>query len=200
MNIFKKLISSIFNSSQSEENSENFYYLALLKNDNILPLDKGVKLYVEGFNNSVSVNNFATLVDNIDDADFIVKRIKTPFDERNEYFLENFFRQGRLYYNSEEKKEIFSFLEEKPSIIIVNLERPAILTEINSKSNSLIVEFGSSDEAILDIIFGEYNPSGKLPFELPSSWDAVLEQKEDLPYDSKSPLYNYGYGLSYNEL
>ena len=52
----------------------------------------------------------------------------------------------------------------------------------------------------LDIIFGEYNPSGKLPFELPSSWDAVLEQKEDLPYDSKSPLYNYGYGLSYNEL
>ena len=36
MNIFKKLISSIFNSSQSEENSENFYYLALLKNDNIV--------------------------------------------------------------------------------------------------------------------------------------------------------------------
>ena len=174
--------------------------IVLLKNDNILPLDKGVKLYVEGFNNSTSVNNFATLVDNIDDADFIVKRIKTPFDERDEYFIENFFRQGRLYYNSEEKKEIFYFPEEKPLIIIVNLERPAILTEINNQSNSLLVEFGSSDEAILDIIFGEYNPSGKLPFELPSSWDAVLEQKEDLPYDSKSPLYNYGYGLSYNEL
>jgi beta-glucosidase len=174
--------------------------IVLLKNDNILPLDKEVKLYVEGFNNSASVNNFAMLVDNIDDADFIVKRIKTPFDERDEYFLENFFRQGRLYYNLEEKKEIFSFSEKKPLIIIVNLERPAILTEINNKSNSLLVEFGSSDEAILDIIFGEYNPSGKLPFELPSSWDAVLEQKEDLPYDSKSPLYNYGYGLSYNEL
>jgi beta-glucosidase len=174
--------------------------IVLLKNDNILPLDKGVKLYVEGFNNSTSVNNFATLVDNIDDADFVIKRIKTPFDERDEYFIENFFRQGRLYYNSEEKKEIFSFPEEKPSIIIVNLERPAILTKISSKSSSLLVEFGSSDEAILDIIFGEYNPSGKLPFELPSSWDAVLEQKEDLPYDSKSPLYNYGYGLSYNEL
>ena len=174
--------------------------IVLLKNDNILPLDKGVKLYVEGFNNSTFVNNFAILVDNIDDADFVVKRIKTPFDKRDEYFIENFFRQGRLYYNSEEKKEIFSFPEEKPSIIIVNLERPAILTEISSKSSSLLVEFGSSDEAILDIIFGEYNPSGKLPFELPSSWDAVLEQKEDLPYDSKSPLYNYGYGLSYNEL
>ena len=177
--------------STIEEFTENYY---------ILPLDKEVKLYVEGFNNFTSVSNFATLVDNIDEADFIVKRIKTPFDERDEYFLENFFRQGRLYYNLEEKKEIFSFPEKKPLIIIVNLERPAILTEINNKSNSLLVEFGSSDEAILDIIFGEYNPSGKLPFELPSSWDAVLEQKEDLPYDSKSPLYNYGYGLSYNEL
>ena len=105
-----------------------------------------------------------------------------------------------MYYNSEEKKDIFSFPEKKPLIIIVNLERPAILTEINNQSNSLLVEFGSSDEAILDIIFGEYNPSGKLPFELPSSWDAVLEQKEDLPYDSKRPLYKFGYGLSYNEL
>ena len=53
---------------------------------------------------------------------------------------------------------------------------------------------------LLDIIFGEFNPSGKLPFELPSSWEAVLNQKEDLPYDSKDPLYNYGHGLSYDLL
>ena len=62
---------------------------------------------------------------------------------------------------------------------------------------------GSSEymlSGFLDIIFGEYNPSRKLPYELPSSWDAVLEQKEDLPYDSKRPLYKFGYGLSYNEL
>ena len=85
-------------------------------------------------------------------------------------------------------------------IIIANLERPTILTEINDQSNSLLVEFGSSDSAILDVIFGEFNPSGKLPFELPSSWEAVLNQKEDLPYDSKEPLYDYGFGLSYNYL
>ena len=43
-------------------------------------------------------------------------------------------------------------------------------------------------------------PLLKLPFELPSSWEAVLNQKEDLPYDSKEPLYDYGFGLSYNYL
>ena len=174
--------------------------IVLLKNQNTLPLNRGVKLYVEGFNNPMLVNNFAKLVDKVEDADYIVKRIKTPFEKRNEYFLENFFRQGRLYYSSKEKKEILSFQEKKPLIIIANLERPTILTEINDQSNSLLVEFGSSDSAILDVIFGEFNPSGKLPFELPSSWEAVLNQKEDLPYDSKEPLYDYGFGLSYNYL
>ena len=39
---------------------------------------------------------------------------------------------------------------------------------------------------------------GKLPFELPSSMDAVREQLEDLPYDSKAPLFKFGAGLSYS--
>ncbi len=36
-----------------------------------------------------------------------------------------------------------------------------------------------------------------LPIELPSSMAAVRAQKEDLPYDSREPLYKFGYGLSY---
>jgi beta-glucosidase len=36
-----------------------------------------------------------------------------------------------------------------------------------------------------------------LPFELPSSMEAVLQQKEDVPYDSKDPLYRFGFGLGY---
>jgi beta-glucosidase len=38
---------------------------------------------------------------------------------------------------------------------------------------------------------------GKLPFELPSSQEAVKEQFEDVPYDSKDPLYDFGFGLRY---
>jgi hypothetical protein len=37
-----------------------------------------------------------------------------------------------------------------------------------------------------------------LPFELPSSMEAVTIQKEDLPYDSTNPLFKFGFGLSYN--
>jgi beta-glucosidase len=50
---------------------------------------------------------------------------------------------------------------------------------------------------LMEVIFGKFNPAGKLPFELPCSWEAVKNQKEDVPYDSKNPLYEFGHGLSY---
>jgi beta-glucosidase len=61
----------------------------------------------------------------------------------------------------------------------------------------LLADFGASDAALLDVLFGQVAPQGHLPFELPRSMDAVRAQKEDLPYDSVDPLFPYGYGLSY---
>jgi beta-glucosidase len=56
---------------------------------------------------------------------------------------------------------------------------------------------GASDVALMDVLFGKFKPEGKLPFELPSSMEAVRQQKEDLPHDSENPLYKFGFGLSY---
>jgi beta-glucosidase len=49
------------------------------------------------------------------------------------------------------------------------------------------------------VIFGHFSPSGKLPFEMPSSVEAVRGQKEDLPYDSTDPLFPFGHGLTYQD-
>ena len=113
------------------------------------------------------------------------------------YFLESFFHQGRLYYNEEEKKEILDLISTKPSVVVVNLDRAAILTEVSEASSALLADFGLSDEVLNQLLFGALSPQGKLPFELPSSWEAVENQKEDVPYDSKEPLYEFGYGLTY---
>ena len=59
----------------------------------------------------------------------------------------------------------------------------------------MIADFDCSDEIILELIFGKFQPSGKLPFELPSSLEAVERQKEDVPYDSDNPLYPFGAGM-----
>ncbi len=174
----------------------------LLKNDNLLPLPKGTKIYTDGMLTPDVLNKYGEVVNDPADADVILTRIRTPFDERTDHFLESFFHQGRLYFNEEEKTKIFNLIDQKPSIVVINLERPAILTEINKKAKALLADFGTSDEVLAKILFGEYNPSAKMPFELPSSWEAVQKQLEDVPYDSEKPLYPFGYGLTYknNEL
>ena len=62
----------------------------------------------------------------------------------------------------------------------------------------LIGSFGAEDAAVLDVIFGRWNPTGTLPFELPRSMDAVRAQKTDVPYDSGDPLFALKFGLSYS--
>ena len=78
-----------------------------------------------------------------------------------------------------------------------NLERPAVFPEINAASKAVIGDFGSTNESILGLIFGQFNPEGKLPFELPCAMAVVEAQKEDEPYDSKDPLHRFAYGLTY---
>ena len=50
---------------------------------------------------------------------------------------------------------------------------------------------------LVEVIFGNVEPQGKLPFELPSSMQAVKNQKTDMPYDSENPLFEFGFGLEY---
>ncbi|MEX0359753.1 MAG: glycoside hydrolase family 3 protein [Allomuricauda sp.] len=169
----------------------------LLKNEGLLPLKKTVKLYVHGAENKEAYASLGELVNNPDKADVVIARIQTPYDERTDYFLESFFHQGRLYYSEEEKEEILDLIQDKPSIVVATLERPAILTEVSAEANALLVDFGTSDEALVGLLSGEVNPKAKLPFELPSSQEAVEKQLEDVPYDSENPLYPFGFGLSY---
>ena len=58
-------------------------------------------------------------------------------------------------------------------------------------------DFDVDEKIILELIYGEFLPTGKLPIQLPSSMKSVLEQDEDVPFDLKNPLYDYGHGLSF---
>jgi beta-glucosidase len=47
------------------------------------------------------------------------------------------------------------------------------------------------------LVYGKFRPTGRLPFEIPSSMEAVEKQREDVPFDSEKPLYAFGYGLTW---
>lgn len=174
--------------------------LVLLKNgysnQNVpLPLKVKPKIYIENLKPEVA-QHYGLVVATPEEAEFAILRLSAPFEKRKG-FLEKHFHAGDLDFKGEELTRILDICEKVPTIIDIYLDRPAVIPEIAEKCTGLVANFGANDSAVLDVIFGEFNPTGKLPFELPSSMEAVREQKEDLPYDSENPLFEFGFGLSY---
>jgi beta-glucosidase len=171
--------------------------LVLLKNESqILPLKPTLKVYLQGFEKGDEAF-LENAVSNPKEADIIILKFTTPYVARTKYLMERVFHQGSLEFQGEEKEELLKLIKTKPTITVINLERPAVIPEINEQTKGLIADFGSGNKVILDLIFGKFKPEGKLPFELPSSMVAVENQKEDVPYDSVNPLYKFGAGMTY---
>lgn len=161
-----------------------------------LPLKKNLKIYFENIDKETA-GKYATVVDSLADADIAVLHLRAPWEPRNGDMIEKMFHQGHLNYSSNELSGILKIMEQKPTIICMYLDRPAVIPEIAEKATGLLCDFGAYDDAILDVIFGQFNPTARLPFEMPYSMEAVQNQKEDIPYDTENPVFKFGFGLSY---
>ncbi len=168
----------------------------LLKNTGqLLPLRPKTKVYIENLDKDLGTEYF-DIVDKVEDADFVILNLDPPYEPRDG-ILEGFFHQGRLNYTNEEVSRLTKIMEQKPTIVTVYLERPIVIPEFNKYAYAILGHFSISDKALYDLISGRGKPYGRLPFEMPSSMQAVEEQKEDVPFDSKNPLYPFGWGLRY---
>ena len=108
----------------------------------------------------------------------------------------------------------------KPLIIVLVNGRPMDLSDEQSQADALLVTWYSGTEggnAVADVLFGDYNPSGKLPMTFPRSvgqipvyynhlntgrpFDSVKPFKYTTQYidEAEGPLYPFGYGLSYSQ-
>ena len=185
--------------------------VVLLKNDkndnkNVLPLSKGVKVFSDGFDKSI-LKNYCEIIDNPKDSDFILLQLRTVFngnqpsgiDRPIDNFLSKMFPNNDLNYDDEILSKVKKYSSTNKLITVVDLNRPAILTEIEKLSHGLIAVFGVFDEVVLEIIFGDFNPIGKLPFDIPSSMKEVNKQLSDVPDDTRNPIFKYGHGLSYSK-
>jgi beta-glucosidase len=145
------------------------------------------------------------VVSSPDQADIIILYLPTVFNgnqapgsnELIDKFLSGILPDGDLTYGSDILKKAKTYADYATLITVVDLNRPAILTELNKISDGLIGTFGVYDSILYEVIFGQFSPQGKLPFEIPSSMESVGNQKEDLPDDSESPIFEFGHGLTY---
>jgi len=172
--------------------------MTLLKNeDHVLPLKGRKRIFVKNIDPSVAAE-YADVVATPEEAELAILRLDTPWiPVETENRFARGFHHGDLDFKEPLKTEILKLSRTLPTIVVLYLDRPAVIPEISRAARALLADFGASDASVLEVIFGKSNPEGKLPFELPSSMDAVRNQKADVPYDSENPLYPFGFGLTY---
>ncbi|WP_321438940.1 glycoside hydrolase family 3 N-terminal domain-containing protein [uncultured Bacteroides sp.] len=133
--------------------------------------------------------------------------------------------EGQSYANielSECQMILFRKLKamNKPVVVILSNGRPLVIPEVADQSDALLETWFLGTEggnAIADVLFGDYNPSGKLPVSFPESMGQLPFYYNQLPtgrplYDRPNDplrsiyrdipnkaLFPFGYGLSYTQ-
>ena len=96
----------------------------------------------------------------------------------------------------------------KPVVLVLAEGRPRVISRIADKVNAIVLAPDPGNEggtAVADVLFGDYNPNGKLPYTYPRSpgylttydanaFERVLDSRK-LP--SFQPQFEFGSGLSY---
>ena len=156
----------------------------------------GARLFVPGMDTAIVRARGYRVVGSAAEADAAILRIKAPYQTLHPtFFFGSFQHEGDLDFKDGDSSLtlVKATAAKVPTIVVVYLDRPAILTALVPLAKTLIADFGASDDALMDALTGRVQPVGRLPFELPRSMDAVRAQKGDVPSDSPSPLYPVGY-------
>lgn len=84
-----------------------------------------------------------------------------------------------------------------PVVLVLLSGRPLILGEALELCDSIIAAWlpGTEGDGVADVLFGDYNPTGKLSVSWPRSMSQVPINVGDANYD---PLFPFGYGLRYS--
>ncbi|MFF0298434.1 glycoside hydrolase family 3 protein [Kitasatospora sp. NPDC004614] len=166
----------------------------LVNRDATLPVTRPApRLYTEGLDAAV-VARYGRAVQDPAEADLAVLRLYTPYEQRPNRF-ESLFHSGHLDFPADELARILAVLDAVPTVVLINLERPAVLPEIAERAHALVADYGAQDDALLDVVFGRARPEGRLPFELPRSMAAVAASRPDVPNDTADPVFAFGHGL-----
>lgn len=186
--------------------------IVLLRNEGkILPLAPKTKVYFESYYDNGRGKNPITVVmpkDNKWNVEFVDNR-----EAADVVILWLTPNMGSLF-NTKEGEEIELQLSKskidvahvnettyhKPTVVVINYTSPWVIDEIdNPNVKTVLATFGTTTEAVLDVLTGVFNPTGKMPFSTPKSRKVVLENQSDVPGFMKPnyALFKFGDGLSY---
>lgn len=185
---------------QKEADAAQGHSLVLLQNTgDLLPLKKGQKIWLYGIAPKAAEAAGFTVVDSPEKADVALIRAQTPYEKLHQaWFFGKRHHEGSLEFTGDnaDYQAIVNASKHVPTVVTVYLDRPAILSNVKDKAKAIVGNFGVSDAMLFTRLTSGEAFTGKLPFELPSSMEAVLKQLSDMPHDSESPLFDIGFGLA----
>lgn len=92
----------------------------------------------------------------------------------------------------------------KPVVTVVTLKNPMVMAELEPYTDALLVEYGVTPQAVVDVLTGAFIPEGLLPVQLPVDMDTVERQCEDVAFDmtcyrdSEGNTYDFGFGMNFD--
>jgi hypothetical protein len=175
----------------------------LLTNDeDFLPLPvsaRKARFYTEGIDAEALEAYNLTAVKTPEEADYALLRLASPAKFVAGGGLASSINNGSIEFNATEKARQATIFSAVPTVVDIKFNRPAAVPDIAESAAALLGSYGSSHGAFFDVIFGTdgWGPEGKLPFEVPRSQAAADANFEDVPFDTKDPLFEFGHGLRY---
>jgi beta-glucosidase len=186
--------------------------IVLLRNDaKLLPLAKKTKIYVESYyDNGRGKSPLTVIVPKTNPWDFEFVSDKAAADVVVLWLTPNggslFNMTGgpielELSKNKIDVAHVNKTTGSKPTVVVINYTSPWLIDEIDNQNvKTVLATFGATPEALLDVIGGAFNPTGKMPFSTPVSRQAILENQSDVPGRLKPKgyaLFRFDDGLSY---
>ena len=99
-------------------------------------------------------------------------------------------------------RETKALMGSKPVVVLLQATRPVVM-EFEPWADAVLVAFGVRSKALLEIVSGAFEPSGRLPMQFPANMDTVERQQEDVPQDMEpwrdtdGNSYDFGFGLNW---
>jgi len=197
----------------------NLQSIVLLRNDLlVLPLAGSKKVFAQVFAGSSSAAQTTalkalladdpslTVVDNVDQADVALVWLRPTVFQRPQHDF-NDIALGTP--TGVDVAQVQAIEAAKPTILAINLVNPWIVNAVEPNAAAVVATFDVKASALLDVVRGRFNPSGKLPLTIPANQAAVDNNAPDVPgfleafdyaYRNRvADQYLFGFGLSYGK-